>query len=136
MYPPANWMDRNGPGLAISLRAKKNSRINWPMKGLFTVVLLFIWCSCVDDDLRTAEEAHEELTRMITRYSANHLERCKDNALRDAEYAVDSIIREWQINPIDSLYSPVVPPRPSFVPIDSAVFIERKISNLTDSLGG
>ncbi len=78
-------------------------------------------CGLTEEEINT--QAKKVFDQRVSQLIAKKQAECKQEAERIAETIVDSIIYELQINPLnDSGYSPPIPKRPEFVPVDSAVF--------------
>ncbi len=91
----------------------------------YWLIASFIATSCIGDNDKMRKAMMEEYKRLRTEYESEQKESCRLSLLLLAEKSVDSIILTMQINPIrDSLYSPDVPTKPKFVPVDSTVFID------------
>ena len=96
------------------------------------LVLLFFIVACdVRQDARK-EAVLEEYRRLKSDYEATEREACRSTILSLAETSVDSIILNLEIDPLkDTLYAPTIPDKPSFVPVDSAVFMDVPKSDTT-----
>lgn len=52
---------------------------------------------------------------------------CRNNIIREAEIIVDSIMFEWNINPLgDDKYKPAIPNKPKFIETDTAILNQNR----------
>ena len=88
-------------------------------------IACFTFSNCSGDKKKIKEEVLAELDLRIQELVDQKNLQCKEDAIAKAEEYVDSVILSLKLKPIkDSLYQPAIPDKPSFVPIDSAVFKE------------
>ncbi len=87
------------------------------------IISLIVWTSCEDPDIANRALALEEMQLKIELHTSKRMEECRKEAWLEAESYVDSIINEIEIDLIGkSVYQPIVPKKPKFTPVDSAVF--------------
>jgi len=91
------------------------------------VIAMMICMGCGIDQEEYDRLAKEEYLRKANELKKERLEICNKDADMRAEVIADSIIRQMAINPLkDEQYRPDVPPRPTYVPTDSAAINSKR----------
>ena len=104
-------------------------------KFIISYLLLVIFSGCGLSDEEVLRMATEEFERKSALLRQEQLYFCQKAALAEAEKQADSIISEMRISPLhESLYRPVVPPKPSFISTDSTrLFSKDSVKPILDS---
>lgn len=100
-----------------------------PMRLCFMIFIVGVTLSpgCTESQEEIDRQVMEVYEKRVAEFSSQRLEACRLDALRLAEELADSIILSLSLNPLrDSLYRPVIPARPDFIPVDTAVFDSKR----------
>ena len=100
---------------------------------MFLLILALTGCGLSEDEFKRL--ATEEFERKAKLFRQDQKNLCLKTALEEAERQADSIISNIQFNPLrDTLYRPIVPPKPDYVPTDSAVLkSQQSVKPIIDS---
>ena len=96
--------------------------------GLLSIVLTVVMigsCKPSEEEIQAQVLAQYDI-KVAALKTKKHAE-CQVEALRLAEIIADSIVYNFQINPLsDPLYQPIIPSRPDYIPVDSSVFDSKR----------